>query len=140
MKVNRIIGSISMSLLLTAALSGCGFRALPDEERYQYIDNVLETIDYKTVGNIVEEKIDDGDGILSPSYKKVYYGSDGSFKELEKRLKIGSDTCKGNQEIGQITCSYPYVSVRVFYNKNINTGLGFESVIFITDSSSGRGN
>ncbi len=125
-----------MSLALSASLSGCLPKPLPDEERYQYINNVLETIDYQTVGDIVEEEIDDGDGILSPSYKIIRYGNDGSFEELEKRLKASSDTCKGDRKIGQINCSYPHVNVDVFHSGKPN----IESYIYITDSSSGRSN
>lgn len=136
MRIIKIVGIVGASLLLATSLSGCMPKPLPDEERYQYIDNVLKTIDYQTVGNIVEEEVDDGDGILSPSYKIIRYGNSGAFEELEKRLKSSSDTCRGNREIGQINCSYPRVNVDAFYSKKTN----IESYIYITDGSSGRGN
>lgn len=66
----RIIGLLGVSAILLTSMTGC---ALPDEERYRYIDQTLEEIDYTTIGDISKEYKSEGSGVFRPSYKQVFY-------------------------------------------------------------------
>ena len=73
-------------------LTGCGkFFPLPDRERYQFINQALEAIDYKTAGEITLERKDKGDGLVSPSFYAVLYEGQSAYPILVERMRSNSD-------------------------------------------------
>ena len=132
--------------IVTFGLTSCGIGSLPHNERYQNIDRVLSDIDYRNIGTIVHEEIDNGDGIFIPSYKKIYYKDDITFDRIFSKLQDApSDVNENCSEIPrkvdkkqtQINCTY--------YGNSIGFGRGekdeYGSItrLTITDTTSGKG-
>lgn len=100
-------GAVAASLLAgVALLSGCGqFASLPEKERYQYIDEVLISIDYETAGKVTSFIKDNGDGVFSPSVKRITYQDDQAFETLKQRLQSHpSIICAQNFSERQVDC------------------------------------
>lgn len=125
--------ALILLLLCSLSLSACAFASIPKEERYVNIDKTLELIDYKSVGPIIEEKIDNGDGVLSPSYKDIFY-SHKYYDELEKALKSKFDDCRGSKEIETFYCDHSPTSITVYYLKDED-----KIMLRLVDSSNGQG-
>lgn len=130
----RILGLLGVGAILLTSITGC---ALPEKERYQYIDRVLSDIDYQNIGTIISEEKDDGDGIFAPSFKTLRYDDPNVFEEIAKKLADPEDTviyedCEyRNSEQTQMNCSY-YGTVVSLVKTETTTFLD------ISDSSSGR--
>ena len=123
---------LALLALCSVTLSACAFAPIPKEERYVNIDKTLELIDYKSVGPIIEEKIDNGDGVLSPSYKEFLY-DDKYYAKLEKILKSKFDDCQISQKRENLYCGNSPTSIEVFHLKDEG-----KIRMILTDSSSGR--
>lgn len=123
---------LALLALCSVSLSACAFAPIPKEERYVNIDKTLELIDYKTVGPIIEEKIDNGDGVLSPSYKEILYNGK-AYDVLHPRIKSFEDDCTGSKKDGNLSCFYSHTSIAVRYYQNED-----QTIMRLTDSSSGR--
>lgn len=122
---------VALLMLSIVSLTACGLIPPQKEERYVNIDEVLTLIDYKTIGPILKEEVDTGDGVFAPSYKSIYY-SEKSFYEIDSRLKVISDSCNGGIKTKSLYCIYSRVSISVSYN-DFN-----EIVVKTTDSSNGQ--
>jgi hypothetical protein len=113
------------------SLSSC---ALSDEERYQYVNQVKEDLDYKSTGEVIEERYDKNDGIVSPSYFYAELKGRETFNILSDRLQnLPQANCT---YIGaeQTRCDVNGINVRITKAKESNELLDIK----ITDSSNGR--
>lgn len=134
LKKKRIIGLLGVGTILLTGLTSC---ALPDEQRYHYIDKVLSDIDYQNIGTIISEEKDNGDGVFAPSFKRIMYKSPETFEKIAKKLAEPDDTniyedCEyRNSEQEQMKCSYYGNSVSVVKNETT-------TFLQITDSTSGK--
>lgn len=122
----------ALVMISTLSLTACAFIPTPKEDRYTNIDKTLELIDYKTVGSIIEEKIDNGDGILSPSYKEIVYDGK-SYDVLHPRIKSFTEDCTGSKKDGNLSCFYSHISIGIRYYQSEN-----RTIMRLTDSSNGR--
>jgi hypothetical protein len=85
----RTIMVLALTLSGMTLLSGCGggFTALPDEERYQYVNEIKDAVDLGTVGEVTLGGYDTGDGVFSPSHYTVRIeGDTTSFTTLKERV------------------------------------------------------
>lgn len=130
---SKIIGLSGIVILLAFGMASCDMRSLPHNKRYQYIDQVLEDVDYKNVGEIVEETIDDGDGIFAPSYKEIYYKEKSSFYKISNQLKeFNFSSCSGGDT--QTNCAYGRTTISVLTIDENDRG----TYLTVRDSSNGR--
>jgi hypothetical protein len=118
---------------LTVILGGCTqLSSLPDEERYQYINQTKNKIDYASAGEVIDEGYDNGDGVFESSgfYAKVE-GTD-SFESLTNQVKMLPDvTCQTFVD-SQTRCRLDRVSIEINKNPSGITDL------YLIDSSNGR--
>lgn len=132
---NKAIGLSGVMILFALSLTGCGMSPLPDSERYQYINQVMNDVDYENAGEIVEETTDNGDGIFTPSHKKVQYKGNKTFYKLSDTLKsLENYDCAGGET--QISCTRGRVSVSV----SISRKNPIDTYFTISDALGGREN
>lgn len=133
-RLGKRICALGVIMLILGSVTSCtSVFSLPHEERYQYINQVLDEVDYKTAGTIVEEQIDDGDGVFEPSYKKVFYQEESAYTILVKRMKkIENYSCSGGKTQFYCTKGQASISLTLTGKDNKETHLG------ISDSSGGR--
>jgi hypothetical protein len=135
-KINakRTIMVLALALSGMTLLSGCGggFTALPDEERYQHINEVKDSVDLDTIGEVTQGGYDAGDGVFSPSHYRVRIeGDTTSFITLKERVtNLPGAECRdaGNQ----ISCKLGQADILV--TKKTEKALQFE----VVDVYSGR--
>lgn len=134
--LGRRIGALGVIAVMLGSVTSCtSVFSLPHEQRYQYINNVLDEVDYQTIGTILEEQIDDGDGVFEPSYKKVYYKEIDAYSTLVERIgKLPNASCSGGVEVGRFDCTRGQVSIGVALLEEDHRGTYFG----MTDSSGGR--
>jgi hypothetical protein len=110
-----LIGSMTL-------LSGCAFiknsTALPDKERYHYINAIKDAMELETFGPIVEEGYDTGDGVYSPS---SYYANIKGLKAygpLYKKLQtIPNAECQF-YDARQTNCTIKQIMVQMTVQTN----------------------
>jgi hypothetical protein len=100
-KVRRVVATLTIGVGGILLLSSCifvppGMKALPKEERYQYINQVKDDLDYKTSGKILSEQYDKNEGLISPSYFYAELEGEETFTILSDRV----------QALPEIKCTY----------------------------------
>jgi len=114
-------------------LSGCTqLSSLPDEERYQYINQVKEDLNYSETGEVISERYDNGDGVFSPSFFYSELEGDTSFNLLTQKLQTLSNVNCETLVTEQTRCSVERIEVKITKIDVKTTALQ------ITDSSDGR--
>jgi hypothetical protein len=90
-KIRRVASALVIGVGGMILFSSCStlsqFRSLPDEERYQYINQVKEDLDYKSAGEVIKEEYDNNDGIVSPSVFLADLKGEKTFTTLSDRLQ-----------------------------------------------------
>lgn len=122
---------ISSSLVLTS----CSLR-LPEHLRYKKINEVVEQVDYKSIGKISIERYDRGDGVFSPSF--FFVKIEGGLPEYElleaEILKVKNIDCYNVHE-GYADCKIGVVDVEArLINEDDKTHIMF----VVTDIFGGR--
>lgn len=91
-----------------------GFPGLPHEQRYRYIDEVAELLDYHSAGEVLLERYDKGDGAFSPSFRYVELESPKAFEVLTARTKsLKNVTCTALSETGT-RCDFGQVDIEIY--------------------------
>jgi hypothetical protein len=133
----RTIMVLALALSGITLLSGCGITSLvplPDEERYQYINEVVDIVEPTSSGEVIKNGKDAGDGVFSPSSRWLILAGIEPFDVLSERIqKIPNIDCQylGKEEI---RCRYGRTDVSV--TKNFpNEG---ETYFKVLDTSNGR--
>jgi hypothetical protein len=134
--------TLIVALSAVAILSGCtpgkGLTPLPDKERYQFIDEVKDDLDYKSSGKVISEQYDNNDGVFNPSSFVVELQGADSFEILSKRAKnLSHNKCYSSPSPAtgeQTWCKVGQVSIKVF-RENVKTD---KVLLSIADSLSGR--
>lgn len=132
---------LAFSLITVLSISGCSNPlVVSDEVRYSKINEILELIDYKTVGTITEEEYDQNNGFTgSASWVKITYeNKNNTALELYTRLKnIPEVICDNN--VFTPKCNYKGVEISISVvspEKQNDIDL---AGIFLNDSSNGKG-
>lgn len=111
-----------------------GFPGLPHEQRYKYIDEASELLDYHSAGEILLERYDRGDGAFSPSFRYVEIESSKAFDVLTARTKsLKNVTCTALME-DQTRCYAVKVDIEVYRELSSPNKVK----LIITDVYSGR--
>jgi len=137
---NRYKNSIALvaALSIMAMLSGCtlgkGLTPLPDKERYHFINEVKDDLDYKSSGKVISERYDKGDGVFSPSFFKAEIIGEKSFTILSDKLKNRSDSKCAYLGTNQTRCSLGQVDITIARKDASARKIIFE----VTDIHSGR--
>jgi len=137
MRMSKIAVQRMMFILailgLTVSLGGCTqLSSLPDEERYQYINQAKSKIDYASAGEVTDEGYDNGDGVFESSgfYAKIE-GTD-AFESLTNQVKMLPDiTCQTLVD-SQTRCKLDRISIEINKKPSGTTDL------YLIDSSNGR--
>jgi hypothetical protein len=135
-------------------LSGCtnidSFIPLPEEQRYQLINQIKDEIDYKDAGEIIEERYYDGGGVLAESGFRLEAKGNGTFKALsDEVLDLPNIECTHESNF-QTLCSLKgiYVEVTTDYltvwDSNIHefthpTNPNSPVILSIRDGTNGKG-
>jgi len=116
-------------------LSGCTqLSSLPNEERYQYINQVKDELDYAATGQIIKEQYDSGDGVFSPSFFYVEVEGPATFDRLTETSKeLATRQCNLLADI-QTKCDVGQVSILISRDSIEDTSITLK----ITDASNGR--
>lgn len=136
-KYKAFLSLFSLTMGGILLLSGCSLLPLPDRLRYQRINNVVEQIDYKKSGDVLEERYDTGDGVFSPSFFLVkLHGEIETYESLKADiLKIKDVDCPTNDPVRQVRCRLGQVDIYL----NFNTSESPPHIILkVTDVYSGR--
>ena len=84
--MRKIKGAIAIAVM-ALFLSGCGqLKALPDEQRYQFINQVKNELDLASAAEIASESYDNGDGVFSPSVYQAELKGDTAYLKLKERI------------------------------------------------------
>jgi hypothetical protein len=83
-KVKRVAATLAIGIGGILLLSSC---ALPNQERYQLIDETKENLDYKNTGKVKKERYDNGDGVSSPSFFLAEIEGLNTFETLTAKVK-----------------------------------------------------
>lgn len=134
-KVQKKILSFFIVLVGAGVLSGCAqLRALPDEERYQFINQVKDDLDYSSAGNIVSERYDEGDGVFSPSFFLANVEGPGAFSILQQRVQsLPGAECQLVRDT-QTRCQVGQIDVSIYRNESKMNMV----TLNITDAYNGR--
>jgi len=133
----RAIMVLALALSGTALLSGCGggFTALPDEERYQYINEAKDIAEPESAGKITTGGYDTGDGIFSPSSYRVTIEGKDTYNILKERLKKAPDNgCQESADMTYVSCEIKQADSKITRETVNATRTRFE----IVDTMSGR--
>ena len=132
-KIKQVAVAATIGLGGMLVLSGCEqLSSLPDEERYKYVNQVKEDLDYASSGEISRERYDTGDGVFSPSFFYSELEGDTSFDILTQRLQSLPDVDCEALVTEQSRCYIGRVEVKI-------TRIGVsKTALQITDSSNGR--
>jgi hypothetical protein len=128
-KIALSVGAIATVL----ALSGCikGLTPLPDAERYQYVNQVKEDLDYKAAGEVIKENYDNSDGVFGVSYFEATVKGPEAFDTLRAKLQLlATKPCNPILETS-IGCYVGQVDVALFGNRE-------QANFRITDANNGR--
>jgi len=140
-----VMGSVSMFRKVAIAtavglggvlvLSGCAqLTSLPDEERYQYINQVKDDLGYADTGKVVREQYDTGDGVFSPSFFYTEIEGPTTFDRLtETSQELATQQCNLLVDI-QTRCDVGQVSILISRDSLEDTSITLK----ITDASNGR--
>lgn len=129
----KLLLFISSLILLSLTVTAC---SLPPWERYQYINSVKDQLDYESLGTVVEEGYDDGDGVFSPSYFEVKISGDRTVFDLLKYQLLDVKNIECNDAgTNTMRCKVGQVRTDLVYQDYKSS---FYTVLRITDSSSGR--
>lgn len=132
--MRRMKGAIAIAAV-ALFLSGCGqYKALPTEERYQFINQVKDNLNYATAGEVISEELDKGDGVFSPSIFRTELKGKSTYKELNSRIKALPEVkdCRETKE--QIRCKLGQVDIYLNQEENSASSV----VLKLTDVFSGR--
>jgi hypothetical protein len=91
-KLIRTVTVIGMGLGEILLFSSCvflpsGVNTLPNEERYQYINQVKNNLNYESSGKVITKEYDNTQGIVSPSYFYAEIKGKQTFTILSDRLQ-----------------------------------------------------
>lgn len=133
-KKSLIIFLSIIGVLCLLAYPFRGFPGLPHEQRYKYIDEASELLDYHSAGEVLLERYDRGDGAFSPSFRYVELESSKAFDVLTARTK----------SLKNVTCTALYETGTRCYTGQVNIEIHRESItsskvkLQIIDVYSGR--
>jgi hypothetical protein len=82
-----IAGVVAIPVVFSLWLHNTGLYALPDEERYQFINVIKDGLDYESSGKVLEAGYDTGDGVFATSYFYAEIEGDETFAVLTERLQ-----------------------------------------------------
>ena len=112
-KNKALVSFLSLIMGGILLLSGCSLLPLPDHLRYKRINDVVEQVDYKSIGTILVERYDNGDGVFSPSFFLVEIN--GELEEYEllesELLKVKNIDCYNIDE-GYADCEVGQVQIQ----------------------------
>lgn len=133
-----LVAALSIMAMLSGCTPGKGLTPLPDKERYQFINEVKDDLDYKSTGKVISERYDNNDGVFNPSFFVVELQGAKSFDKLSQKVKkLSNNKCHSSPRPAtgeQTWCTIGQVSVKVF-RENAQT----DNVrLSISDSLSGR--
>lgn len=130
------IGLISISAL---SLSGCeGLLPLPDEQRYQNVDELWEELEISSIGTVLSDTYGGGDGTFGQSTRNAEIQGVDSLSLLEaKLLSIEDIDCNTGSSPAQ--CYLPGGIVSIDFSENDELDPPVVS-IRISDSSNGKEN
>lgn len=60
---------------------------LPDEKRYQFINEIKDELDYASSGKVTKERYDNNNGVLAPSSFYAEIEGPETFGTLSRRLQ-----------------------------------------------------
>jgi hypothetical protein len=128
-------GLIALSLSFSSWLLNSGFIPLPDEERYQYIDEIKDKLDYESSGEVLKARYDNGDGVFSPSFFMAEVESAEAYAILTERTQsLPNVTCSLTLPI-QTRCDVEGVVIQI---TNVDSNHPKSVILEITDTSNGR--
>jgi hypothetical protein len=131
--MRRMKGAIAIAAV-ALFLSGCGqYKALPTEERYQFINQVKDGVDLPSAGEVTSESYDNGEGLMSPSWFKAEIKGEQVFETLRSRIKGISGVSDCRDTMRQLTCRKGQVDI--FLAKSTTEP---KAEFILNDSSSGR--
>ena len=139
MTINKIFKPLSVALVFIISsaflLTSCSLR-LPDHLRYKKINDVVEQVDYKSIGHISIERYDNGDGVFSPSFFYVQIeGNMPEYTSLELEiLKVKNIDCY-NVHKGYADCKVGVVDIEARLIDEDNKPY---IMLFVTDVYGGR--
>jgi hypothetical protein len=138
-KINakRTLMILALALSGMTLLSGCGsgLTALPDEERYQYINEVKDIADPESAGKITTGGYDTGDGVFSPSSYRVTIEGKDTYNILKERLKEAPENgCQEAADTTYISCKIKQADIKITRKTIDATETKFE----IVDTMGGR--
>lgn len=108
--VKKVIG-IGLITLSALSLSGCGLIPPSDEQRYRLINEVKNSLDYTSAGEITKEGYDDNNGVFSPSIFAAQIKGESTFDTLSARIKeIPEIECTAMSAI-QVRCEKGQVTI-----------------------------
>jgi hypothetical protein len=132
---NKSVVTLAIGIGGLLLFNGCaGLSPLPDEKRYQFINQVKDGLDYASAGEVIEERYDNGDGVFSPSSFYVEVKGDKAFTILSERLQSlpNVDCSTLVSEQSRCNVGQAYVTISNFAES------GNVTSVDISDSSSGR--
>jgi hypothetical protein len=131
----RIVSAIAVGLGGLFLLSGCGqYAPLPDEERYQYINQVKDDLDYEDSGKVLKSEYDKGDGVFSPSVFYAEIQGSETYSTLSNELQNLPEVKCDAASAEQTRCSIGQADVTI----TKLDGLDNIVALRILDSFSGR--
>lgn len=108
-----VVAYLAMPLIwtLVAASQFLFPERISQEDRYYHINQVLEQIDYKTAGTVLEENYDDNSPHpLNPAYFTVVLEGENTYKILKERLELVDPTPRcdevESETVLQLTCDF----------------------------------
>jgi hypothetical protein len=134
----KIFAVVILGLAGAFTLSGCGVleqaKPLPDEKRYQRINDIKDNLTLTEVGEVVIERYDHGDGVFSPSFILTEVKGEDAFNKLTKSVKkMATRPCSPLTET-QTRCDVDVVEVYL-WKESVD---GSSVSVKITDAYNGR--
>jgi hypothetical protein len=116
----KIFAVVVLGLVGAFTLSGCWMsnvieqsQPLPDEERYQFINEAKDGLRYKEAGEVVSEQYDTADGVFAPSYFYAEVKGEDAFDLLTARAReLATRQCDALSPT-QTRCSSGQVDIRL---------------------------